>query len=81
LSLLLCTAGFAFDRHWLAVTADSGRFFSQRNEAKLALVKPAISPAELLSDPAAKVPADAALTLTAPGMNPLKVCQHDPLSF
>ena len=65
--------GFLFDRHWLAVTADSGRFFSQRNEAKLALVQPSIHPAKLLSVPGAPIPADAALTVTAPGMDPLTV--------
>ncbi|CAL8463481.1 g3015 [Coccomyxa elongata] len=60
--------GLAYDRHWLVVTADSGRFFSQRNEAKLALVEQAIHPPELLTTAGVEVPPDAELILKAPNV-------------
>jgi uncharacterized protein YcbX len=52
----LTDTGFEHDRQWLIVQPN-GRFVTQREQPRLALVRPALS--------------DAALTLSAPGMEPL----------
>lgn len=64
---LITDTGFAHDREWLIVNAD-GRFVTQREEPRLALIEPA-----LRSD---------ALLLTAPGMGTLRVAldtHHPPV--
>jgi uncharacterized protein YcbX len=50
---LLTSAGFADDRRWMAVSS-AGRFLTQRELPRLALIQPRLSPTELL--------------LSAPGM-------------
>jgi uncharacterized protein YcbX len=54
----LGVTGFEWDRHWMAASPD-GVFMSQRTQPRLALVVPEV--------------ADDALTLRAPGMQPLRV--------
>jgi uncharacterized protein len=54
----LGVTGFEWDRHWMAASPD-GVFMSQRTQPRLALVVPGI--------------ADDALTLHAPGVQPLRV--------
>src|SRR5262245_56597951 len=54
----LGVTGFEWDRHWMAASPD-GVFMSQRTQPRLALVVP-----ELVDD---------TLTLSAPGMQPLRI--------
>lgn len=65
--------GFRWDREWMLVDG-RGRMQTQRAEPRLALVETAL-PAEALNegDWGAKLPADTALHLSAPGMEPLQV--------
>ncbi|KAK9811724.1 hypothetical protein WJX72_009040 [[Myrmecia] bisecta] len=61
--------GFALDRNWMVVLEDNGKFRTQRQLPKLALVQTSLPEAALLGAPSE----DAALTLTAPGMSALQV--------
>ncbi|PNH06437.1 MOSC domain-containing protein 2, mitochondrial [Tetrabaena socialis] len=73
-SAMMTCAGLAYDREWMVVRQETGRFISQRETSLLALVDVAL-PAEVLS-PAqwgTQLSAEAALTVSAPGMPPLKV--------
>ncbi|KAK9788137.1 hypothetical protein WJX73_007350 [Symbiochloris irregularis] len=64
--------GFDFDRHWVVVTEDErGRFKTQRNEPKLALVQTSL-PGHAFTGNTAITPSDF-LELRAPGREPLKV--------
>ncbi|KAG2453054.1 hypothetical protein HYH02_002388 [Chlamydomonas schloesseri] len=73
---MLTESGLAYDREWMVVREDTGKFISQREKGLLALVQVSL-PVEALSAAqwgAARLPPDAALTVTAPGMAaPLKV--------
>ena len=62
------TTGFPLDRHWMIVTEAEGRFVTQRQEAKLALITTHISDSIWLSGSNGPFEPDAALTLTAPNM-------------
>jgi uncharacterized protein len=57
-SVTLAPTGFDGDRHWMVVS-DSGRWLTQRELPRLALVVPALN--------------GVALTLEAPGMSPLRL--------
>ncbi|PNH06438.1 MOSC domain-containing protein 2, mitochondrial [Tetrabaena socialis] len=73
-SAMMTSAGLAYDREWMVVRQETGKFISQREKSLLALVDVAL-PAEVLS-PAqwgTQLSAEAALTVSAPGMPPLKV--------
>ncbi|KAK9859337.1 hypothetical protein WJX84_010336 [Apatococcus fuscideae] len=73
LSKALVTAtGFLFDRNWMVVTADKGRFVTQRNCPKLALVDTKL-PLDLLSGGATLIRFEDCLTLEAPGCSPLQI--------
>ena len=69
---LVTPAGMAFDRNWI-VADGNGKFITQREVARLALVEVALTPASLLTgaDPASHP--DAVLVLRAPGMAELQV--------
>ncbi|PNW78633.1 hypothetical protein CHLRE_09g389089v5 [Chlamydomonas reinhardtii] len=75
-SAMLTESGLAYDREWMVVREDTGKFISQREKGLLALVQVSL-PVEALAAAqwgAAGLPPDAALTVTAPGMTaPLKV--------
>jgi len=64
--------GFAWDRQWAVVRADTGRFISQRDTPKMALVTPSL-PADVLLSGWGAPPPDAALTLSAPGVDAVAV--------
>ncbi|KAK9815329.1 hypothetical protein WJX72_001876 [[Myrmecia] bisecta] len=64
--------GLKFDRTWMVVTADSHRFVSQRQKPRMALIEVSLPP-EALSESWGPLPPDAALTLRAPGQDPLQV--------
>eukprot|EP00884_Botryococcus_braunii_P010638 jgi/Botrbrau1/19576/Bobra.0035s0061.1 len=68
---IILETGFAYDRRWV-VTNERGRFRTQRDSPKLALISTSL-PEEALLGEWGQLPPDAALTLTAPGMEPLQV--------
>ncbi|KXZ54122.1 hypothetical protein GPECTOR_5g223 [Gonium pectorale] len=70
-SAALTDAGLAWDREWMIVREDNGKFISQREKSLLALIVPSL-PAEALAA-GQPLPPDAMLTVNAPGMPPLRV--------
>ncbi|GLC46013.1 hypothetical protein PLESTB_001027900 [Pleodorina starrii] len=74
-SAMLTEAGLMFDREWMVVREDTGKFISQREKGLLALVEVALPPEALAAahSGASKLPSGAAMTVTAPGMEPLHV--------
>uniref|UniRef100_A0A061SB27 Mosc domain-containing protein n=2 Tax=Tetraselmis sp. GSL018 TaxID=582737 RepID=A0A061SB27_9CHLO len=64
--------GFAFDRQWVVVDAETGNFLTQRQNPTLALITSELPP-EALLDGWGSLPPEAALSLSAPGMDPLQV--------
>mmetsp|Transcript_4948 Transcript_4948/g.13830 ORF Transcript_4948/g.13830 Transcript_4948/m.13830 type:complete len:322 (+) Transcript_4948:127-1092(+) len=71
-SAVVAKTGLAYDRYWVVIDADSGRFLSQRVNQKLTLIDVSLPPEALLPEWGA-LPPDAALCLSAPGMAPLQV--------
>jgi len=63
--------GLKWDRHWM-ITNANGRFQTQRNIPKLALIEVTM-PVEALDSSWGPLSPDAALCITAPGMEPLYV--------
>ena len=57
--------GLQFDREYMVVNT-AGRFVTQRTHSKLALVAPQLPPGDI-------APGDGALSISAPGMQPLQV--------
>eukprot|EP00878_Enallax_costatus_P004347 GHUV01004582.1.p1 GENE.GHUV01004582.1~~GHUV01004582.1.p1 ORF type:complete len:341 (+),score=87.36 GHUV01004582.1:522-1544(+) len=66
--------GLPYDRQWMVVTADTGKFLTQRQLPKLCLVAPMLTPEVLLDN----LQPGASLTVTAPGMPELRVPLTDP---
>jgi hypothetical protein len=61
-------------RKWCIVRADGGRFCTQRECPKMALIETALPPEALLGPSAwGQLPPSAALTLQTPGCEPLQV--------
>ena len=56
----LVATGFAHDRQWMLVDAEQHEFLSQREYPRMALIRPVLGP-------------DGALTVTAPGQEPLRL--------
>jgi uncharacterized protein YcbX len=67
----ISSTGFQWDRQWVLVN-ERGRFITQRQEPKLALVKVSLPP-EVLHDSWGPLPKNAFLSFNAPGMQQLKV--------
>lgn len=61
-------SGLLWDRRWMIARAEGGKFLSQRELPRLALVEVAIEPAALLTNANPIAHPDAALVLCAPGM-------------
>ncbi|GFR47755.1 hypothetical protein Agub_g9520 [Astrephomene gubernaculifera] len=88
-SAILTNAGLLYDREWMVVREDTGKFISQREKEALALVEISLPPEALtLPQPPGNTeaaaaaaapllppqpPAGAVMTVTAPGMPPLQV--------
>lgn len=77
--------GLAFDRRWMLVREDTGRFLSQREVPRMCLIRPELHPldAPALGTTAAKRLKDAALVLHAPpgvALPPLRVPLAPPSS-
>ena len=70
-SALVETIGFPLDRYWMIVTEVEGRFVTQRQEPKLALIATKLPETVWLEGSESN--ADAALTMQAPGMPDIKV--------
>ena len=80
-------AGLLFDRNWVVVRAATGKFVTQRQRPRLALVEVSITPEQLLQGAEISACPDAKLVLRAPGMEQLEVravggatCKHVPLA-
>lgn len=65
--------GFAFDRHWMVVTEETGKFLSQRKLPRMALIQPALPDEALDAEPGTPLAPGLFMTLSAPGQQPLKV--------
>lgn len=72
-SALVETIGFPLDRYWMIVTEVEGRFVTQRQESKLALIATKLPQSVWLEGSEKASNADAALTMQAPGMPDIKV--------
>eukprot|EP00775_Hariotina_reticulata_P009814 gene9814-9972_t len=70
--------GLPYDRHWMVVRADDGKFITQRQIPKLCLVSTDLPPEALLGADWGKLQPGAALVLSAPGMPQLQVPLADP---
>ena len=66
-------AGFAYDRYWMIVTEAEGRFVTQRQESKLALIQTQLPQTAWTHNENMAPNAAAALTLSAPDMAPVQV--------
>ena len=66
-------AGLLFDRNWVVVRAATGKFVTQRQQPRLALVEVSITPERLLQGADIATCPDAMLVLRAPGMQQLEV--------
>ncbi|KAK9839441.1 hypothetical protein WJX81_002347 [Elliptochloris bilobata] len=64
---------FLYDRHWLVVRESDGHFYTQRQLPRMALVETALPPEALLGEGWGNLGPDAALTLSAHGVEPLQV--------
>lgn len=67
------TVGFPYDRCWMIVTEAEGRFVTQRQEPKLAVIEAHMPEAAFVGDGQAEADSAAALTLAAPGIGSIKV--------
>ncbi|DBB02428.1 TPA: hypothetical protein ACH3X3_011428 [Trebouxia sp. C0006] len=65
-------AGLAYDRNWMIVKEEKGKFVTQRQVAKLALIATSI-PQDVLKQSSQSPPEGSVLTLEAPGMDKLQV--------
>ena len=79
--LLTCDrgAGFPFDRYWMIVTEAEGRFVTQRQESKLALIETELPHDACLHGSSSHPDPKAALRLSAPDMPPVQVQQFKKL--
>lgn len=64
--------GLRWDRKWAVVRSDNGRFVTQRQYPKMALIE-ALLPAEALAGEWGAVAPEAALTVRCPGQPPMQV--------
>ncbi|KAL3146505.1 hypothetical protein ABBQ32_000756 [Trebouxia sp. C0010 RCD-2024] len=71
--LWIRTVGFPYDRCWMIVTEAEGRFVTQRQEPKLAVIEAHMPEAAFVGDGQAEADSAAALTLAAPGIGSIKV--------
>ena len=67
------TIGFPLDRYWMIVTEGEGRFVTQRQESKLALIATELPHEFWLKGSQGHFEADAALSLNAPDMPTIHV--------
>ncbi|GIL63004.1 hypothetical protein Vafri_17162 [Volvox africanus] len=72
-SAMLTEAGLMFDREWMVVREDNGRFISQREKELLALVDVGLPPELLAAAPYGAISTHGSMTLSAPGMEPLQI--------
>lgn len=70
--------GLPYDRHWMVVRADSGKFLTQRQIPKLCQVCVSLPPEALLATGWGKLQPGAALVVSASGMSQLQVPLTDP---
>ena len=75
-SALVETIGFPLDRYWMIVTEAEGRFVTQRQESKLALIATKLPQNVWLEGSEETSNPDAALTMQAPGMPDINVRLH-----
>jgi uncharacterized protein YcbX len=68
------STGLPYDRQWMVVTAETGKFLTQRQLPKMCLISPTLSMEALLGN----LTPGAALVVAAPGMPELKVPLNDP---
>lgn len=73
-SAVVETIGFPFDRFWMIVTEAEGRFVTQWQEAKLALIATHLPQQVWLGGSEGPFEPSAALALQAPGMPGIEVC-------
>ena len=75
LSLDSCSdyAGFPYDRYWMIVTEAEGRFVTQRQESRLAVIETHMPEAAFIGDLEGKTDLTASLTLSAPGVGSIQV--------
>ena len=67
------TIGFPLDRYWMIVTEAEGRFVTQRQDSRLALIATQLPHEFWLKGSQGQFEADAALSLNAPGMPAIDV--------
>lgn len=72
-SAVVETIGFPFDRFWMIVTESEGRFVTQRQEPKLALIATSLPENVWLSGSQGPFEPGATLTLQAPDMPDIQV--------
>jgi uncharacterized protein len=77
-SARVAPTGLLYDRHWMVVSADTGRFITQRQESKLCQVAVNLPPEALLGEAWGKLAPGAALELSTAGMPALHVPLTDP---
>lgn len=76
---IICGAGFPYDRYWMIVTEAEGRFVTQRQESKLALIGTQLPHDACLQGSSSHPDPTAALRLSAPDMPPVQVQQFKKL--
>ncbi|PSC71196.1 PITH domain-containing 1 [Micractinium conductrix] len=72
-SAVVTPTGLLFDRNWVIVRESNGKFITQRQQPRLALVEVAIVPDAVLQGADLAAHPDAKLVLRAPGMPELQV--------
>ena len=75
LSLDCCSsyAGFPYDRYWMIVTEAEGRFVTQRQDSRLAIIETYLPEAAFVGGLEGKTNPTASLKLSAPGMGSIQV--------
>lgn len=75
LSLEWCSdyAGFPYDRYWMIVTEAEGRFVTQRQDPRLAIIETHLPEAAFTGGLEGKMDPTAFLTLSAPGVESIQV--------
>ena len=67
-------SGFPYDRYWMIVTDAEGRFVTQRQDARLALIGTQLPQDSCILGSKGHPDPNAALTLSGPDMPDVKVC-------
>lgn len=73
-------AGFSYDRYWMIVTEAEGRFVTQRQDSRLAIIETHLPEAAFSGDLEGKQNPTVSLTLSAPGVNSIRVSKSSELA-